>query len=152
MFEKIKNYKKDPFLSQFQDVRTWGLVVFGIVAVLVTWSGIKSVQTNYDLQKQISELEQRNTVQKLENTNLELRNQYYNTDQFLELAARRQFGMAAPGETELLVPKRVALARTVDLPKLSNKTVGETALNKPKYQQNFEAWVNFFLHRQNQTD
>jgi cell division protein FtsB len=132
-------------------MRTIGLVVFGIVAILVTWSGIKAVQTNYDLQKQISALQQQNQVSELENKNLQLQNQYYNTDQFLELAARRQFGKAAPGETELLVPKSVALAHAADLKKPLQQITAAPSLNKPKYQQNFEAWINFFLHRQAST-
>ena len=125
-----------------------GLLTFGIIAVLVTWSGIKAVQTNYDLQKQISGLEQQNKVNELENKNLELQNQYYNTDQFLELAARRQFGKAAPGETEVLIPKSVALVHSVDLSKQTQTITAKPTTTKPKYQQNFEAWVNFFLHRQ----
>src|SRR3990167_10839040 len=114
MFEKIK---KHPLTQQLRDPRAIGLVAFGIVAVLVTWSGIKAVQTNYGLQKQIARLQQQNEVHNLENTNLKLQNEYLNTDQFLELAARREFGKAAPGETVLLVPKSIALAHVADLDK-----------------------------------
>ena len=138
-------------IQQLRDPRAIGLVAFGIVAVLVTWSGIKAVQTNYGLQKQIARLQQQNEVHNLENTNLKLQNEYLNTDQFLELAARREFGKAAPGETVLLVPKSVALAHTVDLDK-STKPKSQPSVSKPSYQRNFEAWIDFFLHRQNTTD
>jgi len=137
---------KDRHKQLFTDTRSLGLMAFAVIALLVTWSGIKSIQTNYELQKQISQLTQENNVRKLENTNLELRNEYYKTDQFLELAARRQFGRAAPGETVLNVPKSVALTNSSDLPKDDEK-IDSSDPTKPKYQQNLEAWFNFFLHQ-----
>lgn len=149
MIDKLKNYSKHPSLGVLADTRALGLIAFGIIALLVSWSGVKSIQTNYELQKQISEASQQNDVAKLENTNLKLRNEYYKTDQFLELAARRQFGKAAPGETLYIVPKSVALANTIDVPTEKTpktKKVGQ----KPFYQENFEAWVDFFLHRERQ--
>lgn len=146
MFEKIKKYQKHPYVQQLQDVRVVGLLVFVVLVLLVSWSGVKVIQTNYNLEKQITRLQQEVEVLELENSNQKLRNQYYNTDQFLELAARRQFGLAAPGEKLILVPKQVALAHTVDLPKMDEKEVAPV-VERPKYQENFEAWVDFFLHR-----
>lgn len=149
MLEKIKIFTKSPYLRSLNDTRVLGLVGFGIVAVLVSWSGVKAIQTNYGLQKQIARLEQENQVQSLENTNQKLKNEYYKTDEFLELAARRQFGKADPGEKVYLVPKKVALAQTVDLAADKTKAKQAAATHKPKYQQNFEAWINFYLHRTN---
>ena len=142
MFRKIKT---NLFLQQLRDVRARGLLGFGVIAVMVTWSGVKAVQVNYGLQKQISRLSQENDVQQLTNNNLKLKNEYLNTDQFLELAARRQFGLGAPGEKLLIVPKSVALAHTVEPPS-KNKTK-TTEAPKPAYQRNFQAWIDFFLHR-----
>lgn len=79
---------------------------------------------------------------------MDLTNQYFNTDQYLELQARRQFGKAAPGETLILVPKHVALKHTVDLPDASPAKHASTVVNKPLYQRNFEAWMSFLFHRQ----
>jgi cell division protein FtsB len=144
MIEKLKQYSKHPSLGILADTRALGLIAFGVIAILVSWSGVKSIQTNYELQKQISELTQQNDVKKLENNNLKLRNEYFKTDQFLELAARRQFGKSAPGETVFIVPKKVALANTVDVQttKVTEKTSKQT---KPFYQKNLESWVNFFF-------
>jgi cell division protein FtsL len=147
MFEKIKSYLKHPFIMQFRDPRAIGLAVFGVIAILVTWSGIKSIQSNYDLQKQIAQLSQENQVKELENKNLELQNQYLNTDQFLELSARKQFGLAAPGEKVLVVPKNVALAHTVDITDPNAAPPKKAEVKKPAYQRNFQAWMDFFLHR-----
>lgn len=138
---------KNPYIRALNDTRALGLVAFGVVALLVSWSGLKAIQTNYGLQQQIAKLEQENAVKKLENTNQKLRNEYYKTDEFLELAARRQFGKAALGEKVYLVPKKVALANAPEIKPETTQEQPNTETHKPTYQKNFEAWVNFFLNR-----
>ena len=146
MLEKIKNYQNSSSFKQLQDVRVIGLLAFAGVALLVSWSTISAIQTNYGLQKQMSALQQQNDVLNLRNNNQALANGYYNSSQFLELAARRQFGKAAPGEKLVLVPKRVAMAHSVAVPQTSAKTTLATA-HGSAYQQNFQAWMDFFQHR-----
>ena len=145
---RIKNLSKtvSDFVQRLGDPRFAGQIVFVIIVLLISWSGIKSIQTNYKLQKQISELRQQNQVQKLKNQNLALQNNYLNSNQYLELSARQNFGLAAAGEKEVVVPTTVAMAYTVDLP--SDKV--ETAVDQqPAYQRNFNSWINFFLNRSN---
>lgn len=149
--EKLKALRNHPRVKQLADVRNLGLYVFGLIVLSISWSGIKVIQTNYGLQKQIATLEQEDAIQNLENANLKLRNQYYQSDQFLELAARRQFGLGNPGETLLLVPKDVALAHSVPIPdEVKKADQKEIDLGKPGYQKNLEAWINFFSHKQAQ--
>lgn len=149
----IKNLPTEKILSFAQrltDVGFLGQVLFVILVLLISWSGIKTIQTNYGLQKQITALNQRNSLQKLQNDNLALKNQYYNSNQYLELSARQNFGLAAAGEKEILVPENVAMAYTANLP--SPVKPVEAKVKQPAYQRNFEAWVNFFMHRQNTSD
>lgn len=134
------------YLQKLGDVRVAGQAVFVLIVLMISWSGVKSIQTNYGLQKQITALKQQNTLQKLQNDNLTLQNQYYNSDQYLELAARQNFGLAVAGEQEVIVPENVALAYTVDLP---GPPKPDTAKTQPAYQRNFHSWIDFFLHRQN---
>src|SRR5690606_33702879 len=110
-----KNLQKSTLAESLSDVRVIGMIAFGIVALLVTWSGIKVLQTNYDLQKQISKMQQENEVKKLENSNLALENQFLETDEYLELTARRQYNKASPGEKLLIVPKSIALSHTTEV-------------------------------------
>jgi hypothetical protein len=58
------------YIRRFNDIRFAGQVLFVVIILLVSWSGIKSIQTNYGLQKQISALDQQNNVQRLENNNI----------------------------------------------------------------------------------
>jgi len=145
MLETAEKYLKYA-RQNLQDVRILGMVVFVIAVLLVSWSSIKTIDSNYQLQKQITALSQQNELQSLQNKNLQLENEYYQTDQYLELSARQNFGLAKPGETELLVPKDVALKHTVaDSAGSAGKRAAET---QPSWQHNLEAWVDFFLHRQ----
>lgn len=144
MLQKLKNLPIEPLIEQFKDVRMLGFVAFGLIVLLVSWSGVNVIQSNYVLQKQIAELQQKAKIAELENTNLKLQNQYYDTDQYVELMAREQFGKGLSGETLLLVPKSVALAHTIDQPPQAK---AKPAANKPKYQQNFEAWRAFLFHQ-----
>jgi cell division protein FtsB len=148
---QIKRKEKTALLdvvNRLNDVRFVGQVIFVVVVLLLSWSGVKVIQTNYSLQKQIAILNQQNNLQNLKNNNLALQNQYYNSDQYLELSARQNFGLATQGEKELIVPQQVALGYTVDV-KSINTTSSVQVSKQPKYQKNIESWVNFFLHRPN---
>lgn len=147
MQDKIKDYQKLVYdaARRLNDVRFLGQVVFIVIVLLISWSGVKAIQANYNLQKQIAALQQQNEVQKLANENLKLQNQYYNSNQYLELSARQNFSLASPNEKEILVPKSVAFANTVDLgvPKITPSA----ADTRPAYARHYQAWVDFFLHR-----
>jgi len=144
--EKIKTFITVTLYKNLQDTRIVGLLIFGVIAILVTWSGIGAIESNYNLQKQITQLQQQNDLSSLQNNNLQLQNQYFNTNEYLELQARQLLGKALPGEKLILVPQTVALANTINIP--VDKTISSTPPPiKPTYQSNFEAWMNFFFHR-----
>lgn len=144
---KINLEKIYDYILQFRDVRAVGLALFLIVVLLISWSGVKVIDTNYRLQRDISRLEQQVAIQKLINSNRKLENKYYETDQYLEVSARQNFGLAAPGETVLNVPRQVAMAQTIDLPDQEGHQVKRTKEKQPTYQRNFQAWMNFLFHR-----
>ncbi len=143
MLEKLK-IKTVEFIKSLSDLRVVGQVFFAIIVLLISWSGVKAIQTNYELQKKIVRLEQEVEIKRLENENIKLENKYLETDEFLELAARRQFGKAAPGETLYIVPKKVAMSHVTQ----STSGVQQGASDKkPVYQQNLEAWGQFFFRK-----
>ena len=148
MFDKIKNLKSIPYIQELKDVRILGMLVFGVIVLLVSWSGVKVIETNYALQQQIARMEEETKLLELQNANEKLKNEYYKTDQYLELQARKQFGKAAPGETVLVVPESVALKYTKDFG--NDKTENKSSVQqkaKPFYQKNIEAWMSFFFRR-----
>lgn len=133
-------------IKQIVDSRNAVLYVFCLIALAITWSGVKTLQNNYDLQKKISELKQQNTVLSLQNQNMALQNQYYQTDEYLDLSARQNLGLAAPGEKVLLVPKAVAL-KYVDQSLAPASLSNDTADNRSLLVKNLEAWRDFLLGR-----
>ncbi len=145
---KIKHILENNLVDQWRDTRLWGLVVFGIVVVLASWSGVRVIETNYDLQKKIAGLTQQNQIIELQNQNQKLQNQYYETDTFLELAARKQFGKAAPGEIVVLVPKDIALKYAAEVPQdaeLVDKNKSESAEGGSRAIRNLRAWRDFIF-------
>ncbi len=133
------------FINRLRDIRFAGQVVFVFIVLLISWSGVKAIQMNYNLQKQISTTQQENQIQKLQNNNLTLQDKYYSSNQYLELQARQNFGLASPGEQEILVPRSVALAYA---PKVSLTTTEPSKVSVPALQKHVNDWINFFLHRQ----
>jgi cell division protein FtsL len=146
---KIKEYSRlaYDFALRLRDVRFAGQVLFAIIVLLISWSGVKAIETNYQLQRQIAKMQQQTDVQKLQTENLKLKNEYFKTNQYLELSARQNFGLAKPGEKELIVPENVAMAHTVA--PLPHATEAKKQVTKqPFYERNYQAWLDFFLHRQ----
>jgi cell division protein FtsB len=146
MKSKIQNYYKllKDQIAKFGDIKFTGQIVFLIIVLLVTWSGINAIQSNYSLQQQVSRIQQENQVAQLENSTIALQNQYYKSQQYLDLSARQNFGLAKPGETELLVPKNVALSYTSSPPNYSAPNLTTSTI---KSQSNYLTWIDFFLHR-----
>lgn len=152
MLGKIKQIKNKgaEWIDGFRDTKIIGLILFLIIILMVSWSSANVIGTNYGLQQQIKRMEQENRVQQLANDNVELQNQYYETPQYSDIAARQHFGLASEGEKVLVVPDSVAIRFTTDTTtKNSNqeKSIQETNNKQPAYQRNFQAWMNFLLHR-----
>ena len=145
-----KDYFNLERLKELANVNNVGFYIFAVIVLAIAWSGVRTVQNNYELQKQISVLKQQNELIKLSNQNTALESQFYQTDQYLELAARQNLGLAAPGETVLLVPKTVAM-KYVDpslAPRSDTSGNSSTESSKSRFAQNFQDWRDFLLGRQ----
>lgn len=146
MLNKIKTVVSVYVIPNLRDVRFLGLIVFGVLIILTSWSAVRIIEVNYSLQKEIAALDAKNQVRALENENLKLKNEYLNTDTYLELTAREQFGKGAKDEKLLLVPKDVALSRAPRLPDETPSVVSKPNKN-PVYIQNLKDWRDFYFHK-----
>lgn len=148
----LRNFLDHKKTRQFTDPRNIGLYIFVVIVLAIAWSGAKTVQNNYELEKKISAIKQQNAVLQLQNDNTGLQNKYYQTDQYLELAARQNLGLAAPGEQVLIVPKNVAL-KYVDpsLTPKSDETQSSTD-HRSRLIKNLEDWRDFLLGRKLNTE
>lgn len=152
VLEIIKKLSNPQRLKELTDIRNVGFYIFAVVVLAIAWSGAKTIQNNYELQKQISLLKQQNEVLRLSNSNIELQSKFYETDHYLELSARQNLGLAAPGETVLIVPKSIALkyagpsigAKQEDSSTKSDDPAGSG------FSKNFQDWHDFVLGRSTQ--
>lgn len=153
MQDKLKHYQERAIAiaTTWSEPRRLGMIAFVVIALLITWSGVKVITTNYALQKDIAIMEQQNEVRRLQNRNLELGNKFYETDEYLEMEARRHFGKAMPGETVWVVPREVAL-RYVTEPTRIAAQEAETTVTPSGYRANFNAWLDFLLHRRSSAE
>lgn len=142
MLDNFHRYWQHDRIKQLTDPRNIGLYIFAVLVIATTWSGMRTLQSNFELQKKIARLQQENSVLKLENDTKELSNKYLETDEYLELSARRQFGKAAPGEKLLIVPKDVALKYVTNTTATTAATKS-SVVEKAWYQQNLDDWRDF---------
>ena len=144
MFDKIKIIFNQYLLGNARDVRFAGLVVFGVLVLLTSWSGVRIIEVNYELQKEIAGLQAKNQVRQLENQNVKLKNQYLTTDTYLELSARQQLGKGGKDETLILVPKEIALAHAPNLPETAATQTAKAQTKGAMH--NLRAWRDFYFH------
>jgi cell division protein FtsB len=111
------------------------------VAILIgttwAWSTVEAIQKNFKLQQQVDALTQEIALQELENKSQALQNQYYQTDEYLELSARERLNKAAPGERLILLPPNTVAVNT-EAPLLG----GETPIGS---RSNFDQWMYFLF-------
>jgi cell division protein FtsB len=113
------------------------VVAIAIIAVSYNTSGI--ILQNYRLEKQVREAQQKVAIAQLELESQALKNKYYQTDAFLDIAARKQLSKGLEGEKLVIVPKSVALSY-VNVPKDEENAASVTS-KEPK--NNIEKWLYF---------
>ena len=140
--QKIDELRAKMAAKGLNDPRLLGVVLLAVIGLSVIWNGIGVVQQNYGLLRKIAVLEDENRILELENRNKQIQNEYYASAEFAELKARRVNGKAAAGEQVYIITDDTA-RQNLKTPEIIEKD--EPADDKPRYQKNFEAWIDFFF-------
>ncbi len=119
-----------------------GIYIIAIMSFSVAWAGTKAIQRNYQLMKQVSVLEQEAEIARQRVENQKLQNEYYASEAYLELAARRQLNRAAPGEKLMIIPKSIARSKVPQYVEKQSDT-GRSLETLP----NWQAWLQFLSGR-----
>lgn len=110
-----------------------------LVALLITaswvWGTVGAIQQNFLLQQQVDSLAQQISYQDLENQTLVFENQYYQSDEYLEVSARDHLSLANPGEKLLILPPTTVHDSTSASP-------SSTPISK---RTNFQQWLYFLF-------
>jgi predicted Holliday junction resolvase-like endonuclease len=82
-----------------------GITVAIIIAVIVlVFMIVKTLEQNYQSEIYIKQSELENNIQEIENENMKLRQEYYKSAEYLELAARMA-NKSLPGESLVILPE-----------------------------------------------
>lgn len=127
-------------LKKILDPTNAVFAVFLVLALSLIYNTLSVIQKNYTLQAQVDELEQEVSLIELENQNLAFNIEYFKTDAYLEVEAKRRFNLAGEGE------KAVLFAKDGDLPVTEeDDDVVQEVEQKSQYQENFDAWMTFLF-------
>ena len=109
------------------------IVVSVIVALAWIWGSISSMERNYSLQRQLELKTREKLIAEIQYKTLEFENQYLQSEEYQELAARENLGLVAQGESVLIL---------ADYPvEEAEKTTAESS----EKDSNFTQWMNFIF-------
>ena len=137
--QKINSVSIRKFLYHLKHrYATMNNIVIGLALIIAAswaWGSISMMQRNFGLQKEVDARQRELELTELEVATLEYQQNYYQSDEYKDLAAREKLGLAGPGEKVLMLPPNTESA------KKDNDT---PALTQPKrVPSNFEQWMNF---------
>ncbi len=126
-------------------IRIWRRVslsgAVGIAVVLIIlWlvaNSIVAIQNNFQRQVELDNMKQEVALIQLENETAEFQNEYYKTNEYLDLRARQLLGKASPGEKVVILPPPASMA-----PKSAEEPVYRTAMQN---RSNLEQWFYFLF-------
>lgn len=110
-----------------------------LLAVSWVWGTMEALQKNYTLQQTVDRTAQEVELLDIERQMLEFEKQYYESDEYLELAARARLNKAAVGEKVLILPEN-----TVKDEVYQEHIVTSAPAEPPS---NFSQWMNFFFSK-----
>ena len=130
---KIKYHLKHDFLS-IENV----VLLFAIVMCLMwTYQSIEAMSRNWELVERLNADRKALELLEIEVETAELQNEYYASEEYQELAARRLAGKQLPGERMVFLPENTEAAK-------NNHQVAAAAESRKEYS-NFEKWMMFLL-------
>ena len=114
------------------------LALFIVVAVSLGFNTFKVIQRNYGLQQEVDRLEDEIAVIEVQNQNLTYNIEYYKTDSYLQVEAKRRFNLAEQDEQVIFLPK------DGEPEERAIAEAAQPAEVEPNYS-NFDKWVVFFF-------
>lgn len=115
------------------------ILILLIPTLMIAWliGTISSLSKNWALQQEIAEAELKKEYLTLEIEALELENDYYESEEYQELTARRLLNKKLDGETMVYLPENTIKAKT----KYSDPIV----VGKTQEMSNFQQWMKYLF-------
>lgn len=111
--------------------------LFVVISISMIFNIAKVIQRNYELQQAVDRLKNEVALVEVENQNLRYNIEYYKTDSYLEVEAKRRLNLAGQNENVILLPKNgdQSIQQNID----GNESTEEKS--------NFEKWMIFLFGR-----
>lgn len=141
----MRQRKKEKFFNKILfnqiTVSVVGLMVIAIISIPLA----KNVSKQYNINKEVNELEAEIGTLETKNKELDSLLGYLASDEFVEEQARLNLGLRKEGEEMIIVKDRDGVNIAEDEKKLAYNIRGLNIKNKKKVIGNFSNWWNFFL-------
>lgn len=100
-------------------------ILLTILGLYLAFSLFGTIRRNYELQREISKIEENNKA--LEQSNLELKYQiaYFQTELYKDKAARAKLGLQAPGESVIILPKQEKTEQSAETKKATRSNLAQ---------------------------
>ncbi len=133
---KLRQFKyktKHDFLT----IENVVLAIAILLCFIWTFQSIKAMSRNWELSEQLTAEKKELELLEIEVEAAELENEYYKSEEYQELIARRQLDKKLEGENMVVMPENSEKAR--------NKYKGSTTEVVEKQYSNFEKWMRFLF-------
>lgn len=107
-----------------------------VISLGWVWGTVQTLQKNFAYQREVDMLKQEVELEDLRNENLKFQQQYYRSDEFLELSARQRLGKASPGEKLIILP---------DSREVVDTTAQSDEASRAPAASNLTQWLEFFF-------
>jgi cell division protein FtsB len=114
------------------------LIVAALVALSWLWGTVTTLQKNFVLQQEVDVLDQQIQIAEIESATLGFQQQYYESNEYLELQARAKLNKASPGEKLVILP-------LTPHPTVAPETEDTSESIAPS---NFQQWMRFLFGQQ----
>ena len=129
---RFRYYTKKDFLT-IHNIATAAAIILGLV---FTYNAITATARNWQLEQKLKERKLESAKLELEVDTLKYQKQYYNTDEYLEIMARKKQNKMLEGETMVVLPDNTEKAKN----KYSEFETGNS-----QKRSNFEEWLDFLF-------
>lgn len=134
---KLQYWLTHDFLSLERVV----MVIAVVCCLMWTWGSIDSMTRNWSLAQELMSRQREKALLELEVETLELENEYYQSYEYQDLAARKYQNKMSPGETMIYLPDNSEAARTKHTQSQDPETVDIATTTMS----NLEQWLAFLF-------
>lgn len=132
-FRRLKYKLKHDYLT----VENVFLLAAIILCLTLTYQSVMAMSRNWELSEKLRAERKELELLTVENEASELENEYYKTDEYQELLARRSLDKQYPGENMVVMPENSEEAR--------NKYKATTTEAQEKEYSNIEKWMMYLF-------